>query len=281
MKKFLSFITTLGIILLSTIPAFAAGDLPNVIDEADLLSATEEQVLEDYLKQQSEEYQFDVVVLTVNTLDGKTPEAYADDYYDYTGYGYGDRNDGCLLLVSMEDRDWHISTTGFGITALTDAGIDYISGEFLSDLSAGNYYDAFSTYSSTVFDFVERALSGDPYDYDNMDEYDSSYDYNDYYDDEDDLSFGFGTALIIGVVAGLIVTIIVMKKLKSQMKTVYHRAQANNYIVNNSLMVARRYDRLVSRHVSKHARENNSSRGGSSTHSGSSGTSHGGGGGKF
>ena len=30
-------------------------------------------------------------------FDGKTAQAYADDYYDYNGYGYGENDDGILL----------------------------------------------------------------------------------------------------------------------------------------------------------------------------------------
>ena len=35
-----------------------------------------------------------LAVVTVNSLEGKTAEAYADDYYDYNGYGYGENDDG-------------------------------------------------------------------------------------------------------------------------------------------------------------------------------------------
>lgn len=32
----------------------------------------------------------------VHTLDGSTPMEYADDYYDYNGYGFGAGKDGIL-----------------------------------------------------------------------------------------------------------------------------------------------------------------------------------------
>ena len=83
--------------------------------------------------------QFDVAVVTADTLDGKTPMAYADDFYDYNGYGFGESKDGVLLLVSMEDRDWWITTTGYGITAITDAGREYMSERFLPAMSEDVY----------------------------------------------------------------------------------------------------------------------------------------------
>ena len=62
-------------------------------------------------------------MVTTDSLNGKTPEAYADDLYDNNGYGFGTDCDGVLLLVSTEDWDWHLSTCGYGMTAITDDGI--------------------------------------------------------------------------------------------------------------------------------------------------------------
>ena len=117
--------------------------LPQLVDDAGLLDSSEEEELESELDEISERQQFDVVVVTVNSLEGKTPQDYADDFYDYNGYGYGSDHDGVLLLVSMEDRDWYMSTTGYGITAITDAGREYISDQFVPYLSDGEYLEAF------------------------------------------------------------------------------------------------------------------------------------------
>lgn len=277
-KKILAFITIFLILAFNTMPAFAAGDLPYVVDNADLLTAEEEEDLEAQLRDYSEFDSFDIVVLTVDSLDGKTAEAYADDYYDYNGYGYGNNHDGCLFLISMDEREWHLSTTGFGITALTDAGIDYIGDSCLSDLSSGDYYSAFCTYSYIVNDFVNQAQTGDAYDYDNLDDYDSSYSSSD--SSSDGREFGLGTVAIGGLIGGAVISLIVMSVLKGKMKTVYHKAQANDYLVQDSLSVTSAHDVFVTSHVTKTAKESKSS-GGSSTHTGSSGTSHGGGGGRF
>ncbi len=115
------------------IPSSAA-DLPRLVDQADLLTDSEESALSDRLDEISERHQFDVVVVTVDSLEGETAVVYADDFYDYNGYGFGDERDGILLLISMEERDWCISTTGYGITAFTDAGQAYISERFVTDL---------------------------------------------------------------------------------------------------------------------------------------------------
>lgn len=278
MKKMIAFITTLFILLSPTVSAFAADGLPYVVDHSGLLSEDEVAILEHTLQERSESLNFDIVVLTVDSLEGKTAEAYADDYYDDTGYGYGENHDGCLLLVAMDEREWHLSTTGYGITVLTDAGIDYISQQFLGDLSSGNYYQAFTTYINLVDDFVQQADNGESYDYYNLDEYDSNY--NEYYTDNDSSEGSISVAIIVGIIAGGIITFVFISILKRKMKTVYHKAQANDYFVKDSLKITGAHDIFITSHVTKTAKESKSS-GGSSTHSSSSGTSHGGGGGHF
>ncbi|MEI3339176.1 MAG: TPM domain-containing protein [Eubacterium sp.] len=64
----------------------------------------------------------------------------------------------------MEEREWHISTTGYGITALTDAGIEAISEQFLPYLSDGDYEEAFLTFADTCDEFVTQAKEGNIYD---------------------------------------------------------------------------------------------------------------------
>ncbi len=101
-------------------------DYYRLMDTADLLSDSEEATLLRALDEVSERQKMDVVIVTAETLDGSDIVSFADDLYDYCQFGYGTNRDGLLLLISMEDRDWYISTCGYGITAFTDAGIQYI-----------------------------------------------------------------------------------------------------------------------------------------------------------
>ena len=90
-------------------------------DQAGLLSAEEAVKLEAKLMEISTRQLCDVVVVTVGSLDGKTATAYADDVYDEKNMGYGPGDDGILLLLGMEEREWAITTYGLGKTAFTDA----------------------------------------------------------------------------------------------------------------------------------------------------------------
>ena len=212
------------------------------------------------LDETSERLGCDIVVVTTNTLVGKSPMEYADDYYDYHGYS----QDGALLLISMEDRDWYISTSGECITAITDAGLDYMSERFLNDLSNGKYYKAFNIFADSCEEFIIQARKGNPYDIGNIPKNKTL--------DEKWIVY----ALVFGIVAAIIVT----GSMKSKLKSVYYRSAAN-YVKSDSLKLTKYDDIFLYSHIDRTERESERSSGGSSTHTSSSGSTHGGGGGKF
>ena len=141
-KQLFGVLLALLLCVTMAVPAFASSNMPRLVDNARLLTGSEQSELLDKLDEISQRQQVDIVVVTTDALNGKTPEAYADDFYDNNGYGFGKACDGVLLLISTEDWDWHLSTCGYGMTATTDDGIEYISNQFLPDLSDGDYMAA-------------------------------------------------------------------------------------------------------------------------------------------
>lgn len=246
-------------------PVLATSDMPRLVDNAGLLSASEQSELLAKLDEISQRQQLDVVVVTTNSLDGKTPMDYADDFYDYNGYGYGSEHDGVLLLVSMEDRDCWLSTCGYAMTAITDDGVDYISDKVLSYLKDDNYAQAFSAYADLCDEFVTQAKTGQPYDGDNMPK----------------APFGVGKNLLIAVGIGLVVALIVTGTMKAKLKSVRRQSAASNYTKANSLNINESSDMFLYSTIARTEKPKSNSSGGSSSHTSSSGTSHGGGGGKF
>lgn len=267
-KKMISFV--FAVVLLS-LPVFTvyAEESPRLVDMADLLTDTEEAKLLKELNEISVRQEFDIVVVTTTSLNGKNVMEYADDFYDYNGYGFGENYDGTLLLVDMGSRQWWISTTGCGITALTDAGIDYISEEFLPYLSDGEYYEAFSTYAQLCDEFVTQAREGEAYDVSNMPKE----------------AFPVVTRLGMAIIIGLVVGFVGVTVLKGQMKSVRRQSTAGGYVTQGGLNLYTSRDRFLYVHRDRerlpkpdHGSHGN---GGSSVHRGSSGRSHGGGGGRF
>lgn len=236
------------LLLTLAVPVMAAdSETQNVVDYAQLLSWQEREELEAVLDGVSQRLQMDVVVVTVPSLDGKSAMAYADDYYDYNGY----RPDGALLLVSVSEREWWLSTRGRAIRALTDRELDILSSRFLNSLSHADYAEAFRTFAEGFEELAAEEVR------------------------KQEISpAAVLICLCIGAAGGFIVTGI----LKGQLKTVRRQNSAGSYVVPGSMDLNFRADRFLYRNVSRRAKPKNNS---SSTHRGSSGHSHGGGGGRF
>ncbi|MBR4905714.1 MAG: TPM domain-containing protein [Clostridia bacterium] len=160
------------------VPAYIArtdGGKPTLVDKERLVSDSQAETLSKRLKEIGSAYKCDVVIVTVPTLGSKTAEEYADDYFDYNGYGYGATpnaqgttvdGDGILLLLSMEARDYWISTSGYGITAFTDYGIQmYLKDQFLPYLQRDDYAGGFDAFADACEYLLKTARAGVPYDY--------------------------------------------------------------------------------------------------------------------
>lgn len=268
-------LAALVLLLALAAPAFAAesgfADLYyRMNDGAQLLTEDEDNELEASLEELSVRQSFDVVIATIDSLDGEgytSMEEYADDLYDYCQFGYGANRDGVLLLISKGDRKWHISTCGYGITAFTDAGIQYLGQQMTPDMADGDYAAAFRTFIRWTDAYVTAAREGHPYDVNNM--------------PYEPLSILYlGLALVIGLVTALIVTGV----MKSQLKSVAPQPDASSYVRQGSMRLTNQRDHFLYRDVHRTERpkaSDSSDSGGSSTHTSSSGTTHGGGGGSF
>ena len=231
MKKFLMIILTF--IILSTafgISAFAEHP-SRVVDEADLLTANEETALASRLDALSDKYQMDVVVLTVESVGDKTVVAYADDYYDYNGYGYNETYDGLLLLVSMEERDWYITTCGEAIKAFSDSDIQAIGSAISEAIGSENYYTAFSAFADECEYYIDGHINGFPFDY--------------------------GKHILISIAIGLLVAWIATSSMKSKLKTVRFEEKAENYVKDGSMNVTLSRDFFIYRTITRVAKPKN------------------------
>ncbi len=254
-KYFLLVLSVVLIFVLLAVPVSAAGELLD--DGAGLLFSTEAEITEKLLEEISIRQGVDIVIVTVDSTEGKNPMDFADDYYDYGGYS----GDGILLLVSMEEHDWWMSTTGYGITAFTDAGLGYISDRVVPHMRDGDFYTAFVTFAELCDEFISQARAGEPYDSGNM--------------PKD--AFRIGLNLLIAVAIGAAAAFIVTGIMKSKLKSVKHNNRADCYVVDGSMNISRSNDMFMYSNVIKREKAES----GSSTHRSSSGSFHGGRGGKF
>lgn len=239
-----------------------------VVDNADLLTQTEENELSEKLQDISDELQFDVVVVTTNSIGSKTATEYADDYFDYNGYGRGSNNDGALFLVDMGDRKWAISTSGYGIEAIVDSALDDMEEEIVPYLKSGDYDGAFNEFADLTYDIVNDAKNGKSYS--NSTTSTTKNHKN------------IGTNLIVAFSIGAGISLIIILVYRSKLKPVKCQKEAKEYIVPGSFNLRRSDDVFLYFNITKvPIPKNNDSDDSGSFHSSSSGSSHGGSSGSF
>lgn len=285
MKRLVIFLVCILLLLSSPLSVLASA--PKIVDEAGLLTENEIRKLERRAQALTDQYGMDVVIVTVDSIGGKTVESFADDYFDNNGYGIGPSDSGILLLLSMEYRDWAISTCGEAIYAITDYGIQELFSQMADDLSKDRYYKAFATYLNTLETLFEAYESGHPVD-GTPDNYDGPGSYIPgtkdnivHYEPTHDLDW-YARKIGISFAIGLVVALIVLLILRGQMNTARAQHGAGTYLLQNTYRVGVQRDIFLYSQLNKVRKsENSSSGGGSSVHRSSSGRSHGGGHGKF
>ena len=125
-------------------------------DNAKLLSSEEASSLKGLLDTFSLELQLDLVIVTENTIGGSSVQAYADNFYDDNNYGFNESNDGVLLFIVMDTRDWYISTCGEAIRILTNERLDTLAKQFVPYLSSGEYYQGFKAFAQGCEELVAK-----------------------------------------------------------------------------------------------------------------------------
>lgn len=252
-KRILTAIIAFALIFAFTAPAMA-DDTVRVIDYADILTDSAEYALEDKLEDIYYSLRFDAVVVTVDSTEGTPGQAFADDLYDYLGYGYGSEHDGILLLWVAEDREVFISTCGYGTYAVTDTGMKYLLNAVVPYLKDNDYAKAFNVFADKTEYLVKLARDGNRMDSKTGKD-----------DDENPL-----VKVFLSLFVGMVPAAIVISVMKGKMKTVHAQRSAENYttLVN----VDGGYDNFLYTDVQKVKKDRETT-----THTSSSGRQHGGG----
>ncbi len=289
-KKFLSIFLAL-ILCFALIPSVLADSSKSVIyDQENLFDDADTDTLNAKLAELCNTYNVDVAIVTAPSLDGKTAQEYADDFYDENGIGQGDSKGGILFMISSAERKWAISTAGYGIYAFTDDDLEYISDNFLPYLSDGDWYSACTSFILDCGPCLVAAedddQSYDPNDFDN--------DYDDDYQPITSSSYFSVAWLGMALIVGLISAFIGMRVMKSGMKSVSMRESAADYLRAGSFKPGRQQDLFLYHTVTMTARPKNDDNDGgghhggfgsggsfSSTHTSGGGVTHGGRSGSF
>lgn len=149
----------------------AVSGQPRVFDQAGLFSETEIIQLEEKIAQCRKSTKMDVVIVSAYTDGERSAEEYADDYYDYGGFGVGKKASGVLLLYYMDGPgqpggECYISTAGTMINMLTDERIESILDDVYGDLGNRDFAGATEHFLEDVKAYVKEGVESGQYTYD-------------------------------------------------------------------------------------------------------------------
>lgn len=230
--------------------------LPLVVDRAELLSDEEEKALLARCEAFTAEHKIEIAIVTVSDLEGKDGEKYADDFYDYNGYGYGKNDDGILVLFKPGadgERVLHITTHGKGEMNFFATIREEMYSAMKGPLAAEDYNGAFNTFLDKAEYTMRPNVSP--------------------------------IWLFVLVIVGAVIGLLIITKMTMPNYTVAKR-DAANYARPGSLAVTNRHDAFAYTNTERVAKAKDSSDDSdsgsrSSTHTSSSGRTHGGTGGTF
>lgn len=251
----------------STVCALSS-ELPSadtfVYDTAGLLDADQIWELSNLGAAAAEQYGCGLYIVTLGDYRSYSEDVdtCGKELYTQLGYGVGEDASGCLLLLSMAERDYRLICHGYGNVAFTDYGKTYLAEAFLDDFGADDWYSGFADYMDTAGEMLELARAGEPVDV--------GYD--------DGSSQGFGVVLC--VLLGLVIAFIVRGVLRGQMKSVAAAGEAKYYVNRAGTdmdVVQDLYTHTTQSRVYDPPRKDNDSGGGGGTTIGSDGFSSSGG----
>ncbi len=271
-KVIVSLLFALCLLLGMTAAAYADAQIDYVSDYAGLLSDAQRRDLNDRAAEIADEYNFGVFVVVVNDYKSYVNGSIADfseNVFHRYGLGRGQKEEGVLLAMSMNDRDYDIYAHGdFGNYAFTDYGKDQLANSFLDDFRRNDWAGGFRDFIRTSGDMLEKARNGQPVDTWIPDQAETG----------PRMTLG---KLLVSLGVGCLTGGATVSGMKRQMKTAVRQSGAANYVAQGGVRLSNKRDDFVNRSVTRQVipRQTGSNRPGGghfggTTISGSHGGSH-------
>lgn len=136
----------------------------SVYDQANMLSASEKRMLEQKLVNYADTTSTQIVVVTINSLEGEYIGTYAAEWANSWGIGQSQKDNGVLMMASKKDRKFWI-TTGYGLEdRLTDAKSSTIFRNIIRPAFRNEaYYEGLDEATDAVILILEGKFEGSPY----------------------------------------------------------------------------------------------------------------------
>ncbi len=262
-KRWVSLLLLAALLALLALPALADSEreLPLVCDVCGILTETQADRLNERAEELSRQYGCDVIIVVVSDTGGYSVERFTEAVYREYRYGWGEDKSGVILLLSLGERDYNLAAYGYGNTAFTDHGKEWLMDEVKPYLRDNDYYGAFSKYLELCGDYLRQARDGQPVD-----------------------RHGFGSrnhsgfrlsvpTVLWSAAAGLLIALLVTAVLKARMKSAVLQTKADNYL-SGDLRLEYEDDRFLRKDVVRVRRNEGSGGGRGGTSVRSSGFSH-------
>ncbi len=225
--------------------------LPYVTDAAELLSDETELKLNEMALRVEETYDVGVYMVIVEDYRAFDPsgvyEATYGIYHEYT-MGVGDRREGIMLLLSMNEQDYALFRYGEKTAyAFNDYGLAKLEEEFLDNFAENDWVGGFEDYIRACASFLGSAEAGKP------------------------VSKSPVTMILAFWGISLVIAAIVCVILLGQMKTVHKKTNAEGYVVG-SVHLTDQWDQFTHRTQTRRKIERSSSSGSSHSQSGGGGS---------
>ena len=177
---------------------FYVNDLANVVSED-----TENYII-DCNKKLSAPTGGQIVVMTVESLDGESIESYAHGVFNQYGIGASDRNNGTLILLSVGDRQSRIEVGRGAEGFITDAGSGRIQDNLMiPEYKNGNWDAGLKKGFDAILALYEKEYEVEISEGANI--YDFSYDSNSDYDNLEEL---FSSSIVFTVISHLFASLL-------------------------------------------------------------------------
>lgn len=163
-----SILVVLGIFFISTLQVFAQRAIPPkpkletaVYDEASMFSGSEAQRLEQKLIRYADTTSTQIVIATINSLQGENIGLYAAEWAHEWGIGQKKEDNGVFILVAKNDRKIWIAT-GYGVEEkLTDFVSKTIIDQIITpEFKKGSFYVGLDKGTTAIFQVLDGTFKG-------------------------------------------------------------------------------------------------------------------------
>ena len=202
-----------------------------VIDDYGLFTDEQRNQLEAKAQELASRYNMGVYLLAVDNMGSQNPSSaqrtnFATSFYRAHNLGLGSGKDGIMLVIAAGSRDYVTIAYGQGSYSFSDEGIKAMEDAVTDELGSDDWYGGAKQYYSKMDEqLAYYDVKGEPW------------------KEPDLLSFILKILAILGIPFGVASSKI--KREKAAMVTAREQYQADNYLVDDSLVLTKSTDNFV------------------------------------